>query len=345
MLTAPTERVTFESLAEDWRALAESADRSIFATPEWLEAWWQAFGRDRELLLRAGRDANGRLTSVLPLYVWRARRPRVIRFLGHGPGDELGPVFRPGEHDTAAGELRRALDALEWDVFLGEQLSGEDDWTGMLGGQRWRREANPVLRVTPGGWEEYLGRRSANFRQQLRRHERALWRSGRVRYRLADEQSLDGDLSALFVLHRARWGGGTTDFDDTPFHRDVARRALERGWLRLWSLDLDDRIVAVWLGFQVGRATSYYQAGRDPALDRLAVGTVLLAHSIREAMAERTLQYRFGRGAEPFKYRFTDVDPGLDSVMLARTAVGRAGVALAHAARTTRRLATSRRRG
>jgi CelD/BcsL family acetyltransferase involved in cellulose biosynthesis len=137
----------------------------------------------------------------------------------------------------------------------------------------------------------------------------------------------------LFALHRARWGTKRTNFADTPFQRDVARIALARGWLRLWMLELDARPVAAWLGFHVGEVASYYQAGRDPTYDRLSAGFVLLAHSLRAAMDEGAAEYRFGRGAEDFKYRFTSADPGLETVTLAR---GRAGQAALDAARATR---------
>jgi CelD/BcsL family acetyltransferase involved in cellulose biosynthesis len=95
--------------------------------------------------------------------------------------------------------------------------------------------------------------------------------------------------------------------------------------------------IAAWHGFHVGGVTSYYQAGRDPAHARLSAGFVLLAHTLRAAIDEGAREYRFGRGAEDFKYRFTDDDPGLESVVLARTARGRAAVALARTAQKMRR--------
>ena len=92
-----------------------------------------------------------------------------------------------------------------------------------------------------------------------------------------------------------------SDFHDTAFHRELAREALARGWLRLWLLELDGRPIAAWHGFRVGPVASYYQAGRDPSYERFSVGFVLLAHSIRSAIAEGATEYRFGRGDEPLQ--------------------------------------------
>lgn len=324
----------FGAVADEWDPLAERS-KGIFATALWSRLWWSHFGEDSELLIHAGRSADGHLEVVLPLYVWRRRLPRVLRFLGHGPGDELGPVYALGDDDVAARALDTALDGLDWDVFFGEQLPGDEGWSRLLGARTWRREPCPTLRL-PGSWEDYLAERSANFRQQLRRREHALARAGQVALRLADEATLDGDLDTLFALHSARWGSTRTDFADIPFHRDLAREALGRGWLRLWLLELDGRPLAAWHGFQVGPLASYYQAGRDPVYERLSVGFVLLAHSIRSAIAEGATEYRFGRGDEAFKSRFTSEDPGLETVALTRGALWASAYPAARVARAVR---------
>ncbi len=328
----------FGAVERDWDTLAERSG-SIFSTALWSRIWWKHFGADRELLLHAVRSADGSLDAVLPLYAWRARMPRVVRFLGHGPGDELGPVHAHGEQARAAQALSAVLAACDWDVFLGEQLPGDEDWTSLLGGRTWRREASPTLHL-PATWNEYLSGRSANFREQLRRRETGLHGAGEVVTRLADGTTLDRDLDALFALHRARWGSTATDFGDTPFHRELARDALDRGWLRLWLLELNGRAVAAWHGFHVGTVTSYYQAGRDPSLDRQSVGSVLMARTIRAAIAEGATEYRFGRGDEPFKSRFSSHDSGLETVALARGWLGRSAYAVGRLARRARSLVT-----
>ena len=329
----------FEAVEREWDELAQRS-WSIFSTALWSRLWWEHYGADRELLLHATRADDGSLAAILPLYAWRGRFPRVLRFLGHGPGDELGPVHA-GDAEGAARVVRSTLDELHWDVFLGEQLPGDEGWPESLGGRLWRREASPSLDL-PASWDEYLAARSANFREQLRRRSAALGREGAVVTRSADATTLDEDLDALFALHRARWGTMPTDFADTPFHREVARGALDRGWLRLWMLELDGRPVAAWHGFQVGSVCSYYQAGRDPALERHSVGFLLMAHSIRAAIAEGATEYRFGRGDEAFKSRFTAVDPGLVTVTLTRGVLGGAAERVGRAARAMRRRGRSR---
>ena len=336
MLSVMHETTTFERIADEWRELAVVSGRGIFATPEWAEAWWEARRDGRELALSCTRDGDGRLVAVLPLYRRRVAGLVTAQFLGHGPADELGPVFRAEDRASALEAFRDAARSLQCDVFVGAQLPGGEQWSELVTGVLWRREASPVLDL-PRSWEDYLASRSANFRQQLRRSTRRVSRLGNTRFRLSSAATLDRDIDALFALHAARWEGRRTDFVDPSFHRDVAWRALRQGWLRLWLLELDGRPVAAWHGFQVGGSATYYQAGRDPSFSRYGLGTVLLAHSIREAIGENASQYRFGRGEESFKYRFCDRDPGLETVVVARTRKGKLALEAARLVRPLNR--------
>jgi CelD/BcsL family acetyltransferase involved in cellulose biosynthesis len=318
---------SLEAAHDAWPELAERSG-NVFATWEWTSAWWRHFGRGRPLVIVRCSTAGGRPLALVPLYVWSARPLRVLRFLGHGPGDELGPVCAPEDRAAAATALRRALadPGRAWDVLIGEQLPGDARWAARLAGRVLAREGSPVLHAT--GWDAYLAGGSANFRQQVRRRERALARAHAVRYRLADDpQRLDADLDTLFALHEAVRGEGSQFAGPhRAFHRELAAIALARGWLRLWFLELDGRPRAAWYGFRFGGVESYYQAGRDPAWNAYSPGFVLLAHTVRAALEDGVREYRFLRGDEAFKYRFATADPGLDTVGVARGAAGAAAL-------------------
>jgi CelD/BcsL family acetyltransferase involved in cellulose biosynthesis len=248
----------------------------------------------------------------------------VARFIGHGPADQLGPICPPSGRVLAAEALRSACEDARLDALLAELLPGGDGWDSALDARPLRLESSPILSLAKG-WEAYLAARSANFRQQIRRRERKLRREHAVRFRLAaDLTRLQDDLGVLFSLHVARWGrAGSAFLRWERFHRDFAAVALQQGWLRLWLLELDDRPVAAWYGFRFAGIESYYQAGRDPARSDESVGFVLLAHTIREAAQDGMHEYRLLRGAEAFKRRFAEADPGLETFVLERGVPGR----------------------
>ncbi|MBA3294882.1 MAG: GNAT family N-acetyltransferase [Geodermatophilaceae bacterium] len=327
-----------DSLAGEWDALARRVG-NIFATREWISAWWRHHGRDKEWLVTACRNLAGDLVAILPLYVSSPRPVRMLRFLGHGAGDRLGPICANADVVPVARALSRLLIEARtmWDVLLVEQIPADQRWGALLHGTHLRFEASPSLRVHWDGFEGFLASRSRNFREQVRGRERRLRREHRLHFRLSDEPGrLQADLTTLFGLHANRWGGGSQAFDGRrqAFHRDFAARALERGWLRLWFLELDDRPVSAWYGFRYAGAEWYYQGGRDPAFERAAVGFVLLSHTVRAAIEDGVSEYKLLRGDEQYKSRFANADDGLESFVVGRRLAGKAaaaGVAVAAA--------------
>ena len=337
---------SLDAVRADWEGLEQTAG-NLFGTWEWARTWWETYGPadDDRLLVHVLRGEDGAARAILPLYAWKTRPVPVARLLGHGPADELGPVCAPADRPAAAVALRAAVRSglgRRGAVFA-ERLPGDQGWPALLDAGVLRRESTPSLRIDGRSWDEWLSSRSRNFREQVRRRERKLAREHDLAFRLVeDPHALDAALEELFRLHDARWGAASGAFSPQrrAFHRAFARRALDRGWLRLWFADVDGTPAAGWLGFRFADALWYYQAGRDPALERENVGFVLLSHTIRTAFEDGLREYRFLLGDEAYKDRFADHDAGLDTVVagspsLAAAAPGAAAV-LRHGRRAGR---------
>jgi CelD/BcsL family acetyltransferase involved in cellulose biosynthesis len=323
------------SAREDWTRLAPGTG-SPFSTWEWADCWWRTMAPGGELALLAARDAGGATVGILPLYVRRRGPLRVIRFVGNGPADQLTPVCAPEDRPRVAAALRRALDdgIGRWNVALLERLPGEQDWPGMLGAPVTRTEPSPVLEADGMDFDAWLASRSKNFRDQVRGRERKLGRAHEVEFRLSDDPDrLDRDFDELVRLHNLRFGETSRAFDPPRdrLHREFAHAALAAGFLRLWTLEVDGRAAAAWLGYRMGGNEWYYQSGRDPELERESVGFVLMAHTIRAALNDGMRAYRLLLGDESYKDRFASTDHGLDTIVLSR-GVGRAAPLAARAA-------------
>lgn len=310
------------SAREDWTRLAEETG-SPFSTWEWAEAWWRHMSPGGDLVLRACRDADGRTVAILPLYVRRRGPLRVLRFVGHGPADQLAPICAPADRERTAAALRRALDEGlgGWNTAVLERLPGEHGWPSLLGVAPARTEPSPILEADEMDFDSWLRSRSKNFREQVRRRERKLAKAHELGYRLSeDPERLDADFDELVRLHRLRFGDTSRAFDPPrdALHRDFARAALQGGFLRLWTLTLDGQPAAAWLGYRMGGTEWYYQSGRDPDFERESVGFVLMSHTIRAALDDGMTAYRLLLGDEPYKDRFAGADHGLDTVVLSR---------------------------
>lgn len=309
----------FEDAWGDWRGLGPASD-NVFSTWEWAELWWRHFGGEGSLALSRVR-VGGETVALLPLYRTRLAGLRIARLLGHGVADQLGPVCAREHCATALGALTRAHGAR---VLLAERLpssAGDSPGAVIL-----RAEASPTISISrEGQWDDYLRARSPNFRQQVRRRERAMHRIG-IRFRLVCEAAeLPAALDALIALHRLRWGERSKAFAGRRegFHREFAAVALERGWLRLWLAEVDGHPVAAWYGFRFEGAEYFYQSGRDTSWDQHRLGAGLLEHTMREAFADGMREYRLLRGDEAYKQRYASETQTVDTVAFAQGPAGR----------------------
>jgi CelD/BcsL family acetyltransferase involved in cellulose biosynthesis len=321
-----------EPLREDWARLAADAT-NIFATLEWNELWWRHYGRGRDLRIAISRCSDD-VEAIVPLFVWSERPVRILRLLGHGHGDRLGPICE-GDPATVAGALRSALAAVPHDLFVGDWLAGDRDWSRALDGRVLRTTGYPILALAGRSWDELLAGTSGRFRKSIRHSRNRLERRHAVRFRSTDAVTLNRDLDSVFRLHRARFGrhrGCHFCREYEPFQREFAALALERDWLRLLVLELDGEVVAAEFGFLFHDAYFAYQGGRDPAWERESVGFVLEVETIRRALEEGAVEFRFLGGEEPYKYRFPTEDPRLETILAPATASGRIAAATLAAA-------------
>src|SRR3954447_2531181 len=327
----------------EWDALA-AASANVFATPEWCETWRAELAPDVRAQLLVCRDGDGRARAVWPLYEARRGPLRVVRLLGHGPADELGPACAPEDRPLAAAALREALATgrLGGRVLVAERLAAEAPWPDLLRGRVLHREASPVLPVDGQTWEQFLAAQSRNFREQAGRRTRRLERAHDVEFHLTRSVGeLREDYADLVALHRARWAqGGSEAFAGAleGFHRAFAARALERGWLRLWVLRVDGRAVAAWHGFRYAGGDNFYQAGRDPSWDKWSVGFILNTHTVRVAFEDGMREYRLLRGDEGYKGRWAEHDRPVDIVAAAPGRLGATAVGAAARMAGSRRL-------
>jgi CelD/BcsL family acetyltransferase involved in cellulose biosynthesis len=309
-----------EARRDDWSRFAERS-RNIFATWEWAATWWEHYGGGASPAFRACRGSDGEVFAILPLYLVRRGRILLLRFIGHGPGDVLGPICAEGEEHAAGAALARVLAERprRWHVFLAERIP-RGPIGDAIGGTRIQTEANPNLEIAGQSWDDFFAGLSKKLRGNIRRSARQLEEEHEVRYRLCDDPArLDADLDTLMRLHAARWGAGAFEGTAGAFHRDFAHRALDAGWLRLWLMEVDGRPVAAWYGFRFGGVDAFYQSGRDQSWDRYSVGSQLLVHTIRSAFDDGISRYAFLRGDEPYKDRFANSDVGLETRALGQS--------------------------
>jgi CelD/BcsL family acetyltransferase involved in cellulose biosynthesis len=318
VISAPATEViqdvaAFAELRSEWnRLLMSSRSDCLFLTWEWLFTWWQHLAGDRRLHLLAVRDA-GRLIAIAPF----ARSPRfrfghpleTLEFLGSGfvGSDYLDVIVEDGSEEIAlrafSDHLANAGFALRWTNV------GPDSMVAGLAARQAERQWNvsdrqinvcPYIPLSGLTWESYLAGLGAEHRYNFRRKWQRLNRDFEVRWECREA------IEIAIALHNRRWSErGTSDaFHEAElvaFHREFAPLAAGLGWLRLYTLWLDDQPAASLYGFLYRGKFYFYQSGFDPAYAKHSVGLLAMGLSIQEAFAENATEFDLLHGDESYK--------------------------------------------
>lgn len=314
------------SFEDRWRDLAEVRGNA-FIGPEWARSAITHLGGSAPRILSVW-DMDD-LVGVVPLVRGPGRRA-ALRFAGAEMGDRFSPAAAEDDDRLVFEQATRALaDQQEHPLLILDRIDAANAWWDpipSIGGRSLsavpQREAKEPF-ITLGGldWDQFLTGRSKSFRKRVRYLERSLQRDHQVRVRsLSEPAEADRDLDRFFALHDRRWegrgGSSLARPDKRAFLRDFATSALRRGWLRLRFLEVDGEDVATFLGWRVGPRFSFYQGGFDPAWSRQSVGMLLVALTIRDAIAEGAGEFDFLLGSEDYKWRFAGEYRTVHSVSL-----------------------------
>ena len=75
--------------------------------------------------------------------------------------------------------------------------------------------------------------------------------------------------------------------------------------LRLYALFIGHAVVPCFMALTEGRPRGrvyYYLGASNPQFEARSPGTLLTAHALQEALAERASAFDFLRGREPYRY-------------------------------------------
>jgi CelD/BcsL family acetyltransferase involved in cellulose biosynthesis len=173
---------------------------------------------------------------------------------------------------------------------------------------------------------------SKEFHRTLRRRRRRLTELGEVTY--VDHPSpnqVESVLNEGLRLEAAGWKGekGVAVLN-LPTHerwfRSVAEVAEDKGWLRLSSLYLDDRMLAFRYDLHYGDKRYGMISSYDESPDlSFSTGSLLLESVLEQSAEDAVGTYEFGYGSHPWKYDWTsDERQVFDLLIIGSGFVGRA---------------------
>lgn len=171
-------------------------------------------------------------------------------------------------------------------------------------------------------YEDFLGKRSANFRYQIKRVTKRMRSLGDVHFlRNQDFGDFDKAYNIILSIEQKSWKHkhgtaiGSTE-KQREFYRELGRRAFKRRWLRLCILCLKDQPIAFEMGLVKNKKYYGVHGSYDEEFKKWNPGTTLLARFIEDLIHEGIEEYDwFG---EPFEFqrRWTDKFRWHESLLL-----------------------------
>ena len=328
----------WDEIRPEWETLYNA---SPYASPplafDWVRTWWRVYGLTYGRGLQIVTAWRGsRLVGMLPLYQVRSGSlgVRRLRFLSTGEAEYeetcpeyLNALCLHGEEEVCLGVVRACIERLAWDQLELINLPAGSPLlrSGALPGRArtFVRGSCPIADLT-GGFEKYLGRLSANGRQQARRLLREGEKAGATFEIVAADQAMAA-FDDLVRLHQARWtAGGKPGVFAAPrftaFHRELVREWLPRERAMLARLSVGGERVAVLYGFIVGSRFEFYQSGvRYEITGRLRSPGNLAHLLLMQAVLERGVTaYDFLSGTSAYKDRLATCENRLFDVHIWR---------------------------
>ena len=305
----------FEQLLTTWDSLVASSRSHVpFLRGAWMDCWRRYAMGAGSLHVMAVREL-GQLIGIAPLMRVRRAMSDRLEFLATGPAgsDYLDLIVADGAAPRVIDALGAALNAEQLPLYL-DHLPPASNMSALateLGRAGWTSlqaspDVCPFIPLAAHTWDSYLDSLGAAHRANVRRRMRAMASAFAMEFGPIETQhARRAALDALvrFSQHRWQTRGGTSAFPDSmlAFHHSVTRRAMSEGWLRLYALSLNGAVVGVMYGFAIDGRFYFYQHGYDESYARYSPGLVLMALTIKAAIAEGLQEFDLLYGHEAYK--------------------------------------------
>lgn len=318
----------FTALHAGWNRLCDAMPQAtVFHRHEWFAAAWQ-WQRHSHALAILVVESGGVPIGIAPLTSTRlpARRglpaARLLEFLAVPDSQCCDLLAAAPDLPAVAAALADALRgaAAQWDELRLRLLPDASPAVAALhaalraAGLHPAREAggaNPGIDLS-GTWQDYYATRSRRLKKGNNLIANHLQKAGAVTVQHMageiDPAAADRLLDTLTDISAISWKQRTGNTLEQPgpraFFAALTRTAAARGWLSVWLLALDDRVIATEYQLRFGGRVHALRADFDPAHDSLSPGTYLNWKLLEASFGGEHAQYLFGPGDNPYKQRW-----------------------------------------
>jgi CelD/BcsL family acetyltransferase involved in cellulose biosynthesis len=319
----------FLKIKEAWQALCDDLEDSLsaFASFEWYEIWWRHYSAGATLNMITMWDAD-KLVGIAPLMLRRVTIHGLpltaLCFIENNQSLNNDFIVAPAAREMFLHEVLRHFFAqsAQWDVIVFKNIPNTSINSDALvkilddSGQEWLKTPtwfdSPYLMPT-GTWTDFLASRTTRTRKSLRNIQNGMVKSGVVsvvNIRTWEEFLIVKD--EVFNIARQSWAENRGDSMASPtneaFFNDLGYVFAQKGWLSLWILRLNSKMVAIEFHVKAYAKEHAMRSHYLPEFASLSPGTYLEMQIIMNAFeeTEKVLVYDFCGSFENYKRKWTD---------------------------------------
>jgi len=302
---------SFLALEPVWNRLVNASGLDHpFLEHAWVRTWWDCFGAGSEPRILVVREGDEPI-AIAPLLADTTRMFGVkIRRLGFFYNSHVprgGFIVARRENEAYAAIWEHISRYRDWDLVqlcqlpddspsLGaiEQFAREDGcFTGT-----WISGASPYIPID-GSWQQYHTSLATKHRSNLRNRFKRLREIGPVELeKVREREEVDAALADGVRLEAAAWkqDAGTAIACDprvSRFYSLLARRAADKGWLRLNFLRTGQARVAFDFSLEYRGRLHLLKLGYDPEFAIYSSSNLLLSMVLEDAFRRGIKKYDF----------------------------------------------------
>lgn len=294
-----------------WETLSTYCN--IFTFKQWLLTWWKYYGNNRNLKLYVMLDENNKAIAIFPLMSRKEDGKIILSQLC----DSCSDYYKVICNSSILDEIKRILEYIiqneVFDKFEINNLRMDDKNTELL--IRATLLVNKKIVVsfqeknyfihTVGKYEDYFVKQSKNFRHKLNNTRK---NGQQFKFDIITDYNKE-ILDIITKIHCQKWNNDmqvSVFFDQRRinFLESICKEYSKNGFLRIFVLKDNDKIVAYRLGFLHNNIYYDWNTSFDIAYKNMSVGILLCDYVVRYCFAENIEEFDFLRGEEDYKKKF-----------------------------------------
>lgn len=299
-------------IADDWWRLWRRLPRATpFTTPAWQLAWWRAFAPGDLAAVAIRR--RGLLVALATFWLEQGSDGCRLLPVAISASDDLDVLLDPEAGEDAGAALAEAMARIGgWTTCHLTDLAPDAGALSMPVPRGCNATTTASGQVCPA-IDLSAGSLAAVVpplqRRKLRMARHRLDRHGCWRILVTGDLGTGHWVAEVERLHGLRWrsrgeAGVLADARMVALLDGALPGLAREAVLRCFALEVEGRIVGVYVGFLHGGRAAAWLGGLDPAFAALSPGTVLMGHAIEDALRHEARTFDLLRGAEPYKYRW-----------------------------------------